>query len=276
MLSTRVFRPTMLAGIIYGREVGSTQPMQQLGGCEELTLAIDETKINQANFESSGGGNRATVFRINEMTLAAKLQDLNPINLARTLRGLHTEVAASTVVDELGSALPGGLVPTDHINPTTVVVRNATSSAVIAAAANFEVRPEGIWWFDDSAALATARAADLAAWEIANPTLDPADYEWPGLGIEMDYAYNGYDVIETLTRAAPIMEFMFAGMNEASEDAASIVDIWRVQLSATKGLNLISAGSFSTLDIEGEVLKDPTKTGAAISKYMRKRMATPA
>lgn len=270
MLSTRVFRPTMLAGVIYGREVGSTQPMQQLGGCEELTLAIDETKINQANYESSGGGNRATVFRINEMTLAAKLQDLNPINLARTLRGLHTEVAASTVVDELGSALPGGLVPTDHINPTTVVVRNAASSAVIAAAGNFEVRPEGLWWFDDSTALATA----LEAWETANPTLEAAD--WPGLGIEMDYAFGGYDVIETLTRAAPIMEFMFAGMNEASEDAASIVDIWRVQLSATKGLNLISAGSFSTLDIEGEVLRDTTKTGAGISKYMRKRMATPA
>jgi hypothetical protein len=270
MLSTRVFRPTMMAGVVYAREVGSAQPLQPIGGVEELTLAIDEAKITQANFESSGGGNRAAVFRINEMTLAAKLQDLNPINYARTLRGIHTEVAASTVTDELGTALPGGLVRTAHINPTTVVVRNATSSAVIAAADNYEVRPEGIWFYDDSAALAAA----LAAWETANPTLDPAD--WPGLGIEMDYAFNGYDVIEALTRSAPIMEFMFAGVNEAGEDAASIVDLWRVQLSATKGLNLISAGAFSTLDIEGEVLRDPTKTGAGISKYMRKRMATPA
>ena len=37
--------------------VSTTQPLQPVGGCEELTLAIDETKINQANFESSGGGN---------------------------------------------------------------------------------------------------------------------------------------------------------------------------------------------------------------------------
>jgi len=270
MLSTRVFRPTMMAGVVYAREVGSAQPLQPVGGCEELTLAIDETKINQANFESIGGGNRATVFRINEMTLAAKLQDLNPVNLARTLRGLHTEVAAATVTDELGTARAGGLTRTANINPTTVVVRNATSNAVIAAAGNYEVRPEGVCFYDDSAAI----TADKDAWETANPSLDPDDY--PGLGIEMDYAFAGYDVIEVLTRAAPIMEFMFAGMNEAGDGAACIVDLWRVQLSATQGLNLISGSNFSTLDIEGEVLRDPTKTGAGVSKYMRKRMATPA
>ena len=267
MLSTRVFRPTMMAGLVYAREVGSVQPLQTIGGVEELTLAIDETKINQANFQTSGGGNRATVFRINEMTLAAKLQDLNPINLARTLRGLHTEVAASTVVNEAGVARAGGLTRTAHINPTTVVVNAAPGGAAVAAAGNYEVRPEGLWFYDDSPAVAAARAA----WETANPSVDESLF--PGLNIEIDYAYAGYDVIETLTRAAPIMEFMFAGLNEAGDGSACIVDIWRVQLSATRGLNLISGTNFSTLDIEGEVLQDPTKTGATISRYMRKRMA---
>jgi hypothetical protein len=270
MLSTRVFRPTMMSGVVYAREVGSTEPLQPIGGVEELTLAIDEAKIVQANYESPGGGNRATVFRINEMTLAAKLQDLNPINLARTLRGIHTEVAASTVTNELASAQPGGLVRTAHINPTTVVVRNATTDAVIAAAGNYEVRPEGLWFYDDATALAAARTA----WQTANPTL--AASLFPGLGIEIDYAFGGYDVIQALVRSAPLLEFMFAGVNEAGEDAAAIVDLWRVQLSATRGLNLISAGAFATLDIEGEVLRDPTKTGAGTSKYMRKRMASPA
>jgi hypothetical protein len=60
------------------------------------------------------------------------------------------------------------------------------------------------------------------------------------------------------------------------EDAPSVVDFYRVQLSATKGLNLISAGSFATLDIEGEVLADATKTGPGISKYFKKQMLTPA
>lgn len=265
MLSTRVFRPTMLAGVVYGREVGSAQPLQPIGGCEELTLAIDETKLNQANYESMGGGNRATVFRINEMTLAAKLQDLNPINLARTLRGLHTEVAASTVTAEAGIAIPGGITRLAHIKPTTVVVKDGDTT--IAAGDNYEVRPEGIFWYDDSTALASAKSA----WVSANPAEDPDD--WPGLTIATNYAFGGYDVIQVLTRAAPIMEFMFAGLNEAGEGAPCIVDIWRVQLSATKGLNLISGSNFAVLDIEGEVLRDPTKASTTISGYMRKRMA---
>jgi hypothetical protein len=270
MLSTRVFRPTMMAGVVYAREVGTNQPLQSIGGVEELTLAIDEQKINQANTSSSGGGNRATVYRINAFTMAAKLQDLNPVNIARSLRAIRTEVLAGTVTDELGVAIPGGLTPLAHLEPTTVVVRDADASTVIAAADNFEVRTNGLFWLDDSPALVAAKAA----WVTANPTLEPAD--WPGLDIEVDYAHSGYDVIEALTRAAPILELQFSGVNEALDDTPSVVDLFRVSLSATKGLNLISAGSFATLDVEGEVLQDPTKTGAGISKYMKKRMKTPA
>lgn len=269
MLSTRVFRPTMMAGIVYAREVGSVQPLQPIGGVSEFTVAIDEAKITQPNTSSSGGGNRAVVYRINQMTLAAKLQDLNPINLARSLRAIHTEVAAGTVTNELAVARAGGLTRLVHLQPATVVVRG-TADAVVAAAGNFEVRPEGLFWYDDSAAVAAAKAA----WVIANPGLPAGNF--PGLSIEVDYAHSGYDVLQALTAAAPILELSFSGVNEAQEDAPSVVDFWRVQLSATKGLNLISAGAFSELDIEGEVLRDPTKTGAGVSKYFVKKMLTPA
>ena len=269
MLTSRIFRPTMMAGIVYAREVGSALALQSIGGIEELTLAIDETKITQANTSSSGGGNRAVVYRINEMTLTAKLQDLNPINLARSLRAMHTEVAAGTVTDEVATARAGGLTRLAHLQPATVVVRGA-ADAVVSAAGNFEVRPEGLFWYDDSAAITAAKAA----WVIANPGLEPEDF--PGLAIEVDYAHSGYDVLQALTAAAPILEMSFSGVNEAQEDAPSVVDFWRVQLSATKGLNLISAGAFAELDIEGEVLRDPTKTGAGVSKYYKKSMLTPA
>lgn len=257
MLSTRVFRPTMMAGIVYAREVGSTQPLQPIGGVEEFTIAIDEAKITQANTSSSGGGNRAVVYRINEMTLTAKLQDLNPINLARSLRSAATEVAAGTVTAEEAKAIAGGLTRLAHLNPSTVVVRDVSGTpVVIAAAGNYEVRPEGVFWYDDATALTGAPPG--------------------GLDIEVDYAHSGYDVIQALTAAAPILEMAFSGVNEAMEDAPSVVDFFRVQLSATKGLNLISAGSFATLDIEGEVLRDPTKTGSGVSKYFKKQMLTPA
>lgn len=255
MLSTRVFRPTLMAGIVYGREVGSNQPMQPIGGVEELTLAIDETKIVQANYESVGGGNRAAAYRINAMTMTAKLQDLNPVNIGRSLRALFSEVAGATVVDELAKAIAGGLTPLAGINPTTVVVKNATTHAVIPAANNYEVRPEGIFWYDAAPALASAPVG--------------------GLGLEVSYAYAGYDLLQVLTRAAPTMEYMFAGVNEFG-GTVSNVELFRVQMSATKGFNLISGANFSTLDVEGEVLQDPTKTGAGTSRYMRIRAQQPA
>lgn len=252
MLTSRIFRPTMMAGIVYAREVGSAVALQSIGGIEELTLAIDETKITQANTSSSGGGNRAVVYRINEMTMTAKLQDLNPVNLARSLRATATEVAASTVVGEAHTAYRGGLLRLAHLNPSTVAVTDALAVA-IPAAGNYEVRPEGLFFYDDA------------------PGIDAA-----GEPILVSYAHSGYDVLQALTTAAPILEMSFAGVNEALEDATSVVDLFRVQLSATQGLNLISAGSFATLDIAGEVLQDPTKTGAGVSKYFRKYMQTPA
>jgi hypothetical protein len=270
MRSTLVFRPTMTAGVVYGREVGSVEPLQPIGGVEELTLTFDETKINQANFQSSGGGNRATVSRVNEALMAAKLQDLNPVNMARGLRALRSEVIAGTVTNEAGVARAGGLVLLAHPNPTTVVVNAASGGAAIAPAGNFEVRPEGLFFLDDSPAIAAAKTA----WETANPTLDPDLF--PGLNIEVDYAHSGYDVLEVLTRAAPIMEFYFAGVNEAMGGLGSGVHLFRCQQGLTQALSLISGNAFATLDIEAEILQDPTKTGVGKSRYMALRSDIPA
>lgn len=267
MLNTLIFRPTMSSGVLYAREIGSTEPMQPVGGVQELVLNFDEQKINQQQFSAPGGGNRATVNRVNEATITAKLQDINPVNLARALRGLRSEVLAGTVAGELHTAQAGGLVLLEHVNPTATVVRNATSSAPIAAGGNYEVRPEGIFWFDDSPELASAKAA----FAIANPGA-----EFVGLGIEVDYAHSGYDVVEVLTRSAPVLELYFASVNEAMQGLGSGLHFYRVQQSLTSGLNLISAGEFAALDIEGEVLQDPTKTGAGRSKYMRFRNDIPA
>lgn len=252
MNTARIFRPTMTAGIVYAREVGAAVPLQSIGGIEELTLGIDANKINQANTSSSGGGNRAVVERITAVTLTAKLQDLNPVNLARSLRAASTAVIGATVVDEVHSARKGGLVRLAHLNPSAVTIKD-NLDVTIAPAGNYEVRPEGIFFLDTAPALVT----------------EP-------MNIKVSYAHSGYDLLEVLTQASPILEMSFAGVNEALQDAPCVVDLFRVQLSATKGLNLISAGAFSTLDVEGEVLLDPTKTGTGISKYMRKQLLTPA
>lgn len=246
MLTSRIFRPVLNAGVVYARAVGSAAALQSIGGLEELTLSIEEDIKKQADYSRGGGGNRAQVSRIKSVSMKAKLQDVNAVNLARAVFGATSEVAAATVTGEAVIAYEGGLIRLAHIQPSAVVVKKA--AVTIVAAGNYEVRPEGIFIFDGA------------------PDIINAD------ALTVDYAHSGYDLIQALTNAAPILEMSYAGVNEAMEGAPSVVDLFRVQMGATKGLGLIDK-DFGTLDVEGEVMLDPTKTGAGLSRFFRVQMA---
>lgn len=242
MLTSRIFRPVMNAGGVYARLVGAAAPLQSIGGLEELKLDIKEDIKKQPDMSRSGGGTRAQVRRIESISMSLKLQDLNVVNMARAVFGSASAIAASTVVGEAVMAYLGGLIPLAHINPSTVVLKDGAE--VIAPAGNYEVRPEGLFIFDDAGDILDATA------------------------LTVDYAHSGYDLIEALTTAAPILEMRYAGVNEAGSGSASIVDLFRVQLGATKSWGLIDK-DFGTLDVEGEVLLDPTKSGEGISRFFR-------
>ena len=240
-MALKIFRPTVLAGVMYAREIGSTGPLVSIGGLQEASLDIGVKKITQQN-TSGGGGNRASLERVENFMVKAKLQDLNAVNMARCLRANQAEVVAGTVVDELQTATRGGLIKLDHPNPTAVVLK--TAADVVISAANYEARPEGLYVFDDAAAIT-----------IANTP------------VKVSYAHSGYDVFQLLTRTSPLLHLYYAGMNEVESNVPFLVDLWRVQQSLTKSFALISGDAFATLDFEGEVLQDPTRTGVGISKY---------
>lgn len=245
MLTSRIFRPVMNAGVVYARALNAAVPMQSIGGIEELVLNIEEDTIKQTDYSRGGGGTRAQVKRVKSVGMAAKLQDLNMVNVARAVFGTASSVAESTVTGEAVTAYKGGLIRLAHIKPTTVVLKQGATT--IAAANNYEVRPEGIFVFDGATGI------------------DDGD------ALTVDYAFGDYDLVEALTGAAPILEMAYAGVNEAADGAPSVVDLWRVQLGATKGFGLIDK-EFGTLDIEGEVLLDPTKSGAGVSRFFRVQM----
>ena len=109
---------------------------------------------------------------------------------------------------------------------------------------NYELRPEGLW-----------------INEVA-PGLVVGDNLW------LSYSHADQVVVEALTSSVPQLYIRFGGLNEVDSGKPSVVDLWRVSQGVAKQLSLIQKG-FTTLDIEGEVLKDPTKTGVGISQYMR-------
>jgi len=244
--TSRIFRPVLNAGTVYARLAGSAAPMQSIGGIEELKLDIKEDTKKQTDYSRAGGGTRAQVKRVESITLSAKLQDVNAVNLSRAVFGTSSAVEGAAITGEAVTAYRGGLIRLAHIKPSAVVVKKSTE--VIAAAGNYEVRPEGLFVFDNAPGIADADA------------------------LTVDYTHGSYDLIEALTTAAPILEMAYAGVNEADSGNPSTVDIFRVQIGATKSLGLIDK-DFGSLEIEGEVLADPTKTGAGTSRFFRVQIA---
>lgn len=246
MLTTRIFRPTLNAGTVYARAFGAAIALQSIGGLSELTLNIEEDIKKQQDFSRAGGGTRAQVNRIQSVTMSAKLQDLNPVNIARAVFGLTAEVEGATITGEAVKGYKGGLIRLAHLNPSAVVLNKAGTPVTMAG--NYEVRPEGLFVYDDAAGITD------------------------GDNLTVDYAHSGYDVIEALTQAAPTLEMLYAGVNEAGSGDASTVELFRVRTGALKSWGLIN-NDFAELELEGEVLLDPTKSGAGTSKFFRVRMA---
>lgn len=245
MLTTRIFRPTLNAGQIYARAYGAAVALQNIGGLSELQLGIEEDIKKQADYSRAGGGTRAQVNRIKAVTMKLKMQDLNPVNLARGIFGNTEAVASATVVDEVVKIYKGGLIRLNNLNPTQVSVKKGNTTI---EPANYEVRPEGLFVFDDAQG-----ATNGDDWKVT-------------------YTHSGYDVIEALTQTAPTLEMLFAGVNEAGSGDTSTVDLFRVRTGALKNWGLIN-NDFAELEIEGEVLLDPIKVGAGLSKFFKVRMA---
>lgn len=243
---TETYKPSMTVGQVYARPYGSAAAPMPIGNVLELALEHKEQVIKQPDMSRLGGGTHAEVRRIEEVTLKMKLADINVVNLARATMGTLQAVAMGTVADEAHVATLGGLVRLAHIQPTAVVLKKGLT--VVAAAGNYEVRPEGIYILPTATDLTAADAITVA------------------------YSYGEYAAIEALTTKAVELELTFGGLNEADEGKAVLVEIWRASQGVTKSLALIQ-DKLGALDVEGTVLMDPTKVGVGISKYYKTSMA---
>lgn len=245
-VSKQIYKPSMTVGQVYAKVYGSAGLALPIGNVLELGLEHDEDVKKQEDMTALGGGTHAEVRRIKEAKVTMKLADLNIVNLSRAIFGLSSAKAAGTVSDEAHVVTLGGLVRLAHIQPTEVVVMKGVTP--VAAAGNFEVRPEGIFILPEATDL-----EDLDA-------------------ITVDYTYGAYAVIEAMTTKAVELSLTFGGLNEADGGKPVIVDIYRASQGITKKLALINK-DFGALDVEGSVLLDPTKTGTGISRYYKVSMA---
>lgn len=238
----RTYAPSSLVGKIYATTYNSAAPLLPIGNVLEATTEQTESVEKQEDMTALGGGTHAEIRRVTGMLFKAKIADLNVVNMARSVLATVSPEDAGTVVGKPHVVRRGGLIPLPHAHVSDLVIKKA--STPIAAAGNYDLLPEGIWIRADAVALADSDA------------------------ITLDYSFADQVVIEALTAKASELTLRFAGLNEADGGRPVIFDLWRVSQGVTKQLTLIKKG-FAPLDVEGEVLQDPTKVGVGISRYMR-------
>ena len=244
---TNAYKPYLGSGQVFARIAGAAVALLAIGNCSMLEPTVKEDKQTLKDYTKPGGGTYASASRIDTVSIKLKLHDLNPTNVARAIFGSEAVVATGTVLDEVAIAYKGGLMPIAHIRPTAVVLTNSAGTTTYAAGVDYEIKGGGLL------ILETGAITD-------------------GQSLKVDYAFAAYNKIEAMTSTAVILELHFEGLNEADSGLPVILDVFKAQLSPTKALSLLG-DKFSDLEIEAEVLKDPTKIGAGLSQYMKIKMA---
>ena len=243
---TETYKPTALVGKFYSRVRGTAMPFIETGNWTQADIEQDLEEDRTPDMQVLGGGTHAKISRVKGVTLKAKTVDLNITTLARHLRATVSTAAAGTKTSEEVTLYPGGLTPLAHMGATNVTVTLKTGGTAVAAAGNYELRPEGIFVLPGSTAITTATECLV------------------------NYSHPEQLTMEPLTTAAPELEILFAGLNEADSGRPQTLEIYRASTDLLKKLPLLSS-KLMDLDLEFELLSDPTKTGVGMSRFYRRK-----
>ncbi len=245
-MTDTVYYPYLGSGKIYARTAGAAAGLLELGNASKLEISVKEDKQKLKDYSKPGGGTYSSVSRISEATMMMTLNDLNKTNVARAIFGTDSAVTGATIVDEAVTAYKGAIVPLLHPSPTAVTVSHTSGTPSYVANTDYEVRAGGIY-------------------------IIPAGAITDAQALKVDYTYAAYDKVEAMTSSSILMELHFEGLNEANSGKPVIVDIYKAQLSPTKAFSLLG-DKFADLEVEAEILADPSKTGVGISQYFRVKL----
>lgn len=208
----------------------------------QLTPTVDHKE--QKNY-GRDGGLLSTRDRLIGVAVKLTLESLSVANLALALRGTSTDVASGQVAtgsEETHTAYLGGLIRLAFINPTSVVVTDSVPTTYVEGT-DYIVTGAGI--------------IPLASGTITD-----------GSEIKVSYSYSAQKVIEALTEGVTDYTLNFDGINDADNNSPVVVDLWRLRPAIVKTIDLIG-DNYATLEVDGQLLLDPTQTATGASKFFR-------
>lgn len=239
-------------GKVYVGPYGGTGALGFVGNVSDLTFEHSETKSSIPDFTGPGGGEYDSIRRVDAVTLSSTSWDiLAPTELARNLRGATSaQESVTPVVAEAHTVYKRGLVVLaripDHSQTLTVV--DAGTGGYVEGT-DYIRTPAGI--------------AILASGNIADET-----------AIEVSYTPLISDTVEALTGAGSMYRLVFEGLNEADSDRPVVIEVHKFKPGVPGSMSWLSQ-EFLSMQTPGDVLKDTSIVGDALSKFYRVRIARP-
>ena len=231
-------------GTIYAGVGGRLIP---IGNASALSISADEEKKELQDYESEGGGVIASVSRVSAVNVAMTLHNLSPENIALALRGTVSIGGTTAIVDEAHEGVfIGSLVPLARISNRSIALVVKKGADTLVEGQDYKRVRAGVIPLD---------GGDLV----------------DGDDILVSYTPVADNLVQALVSSGLEYRLLFDGLNEAKSGKSVVVDIFKVKFSPTKALDLIG-DDFAELQIDGDVLKDESKTGTGISQYFSVRV----
>lgn len=229
-------------GSIYGANFSTPLKLEPFGNSAKCSYSQELEQKTVPDYENPGGGNAEAFTRIKSAKISLELKKVSAKNVAVALGGNLSVIAAGAVAAEPHTVHQGCLVVLDKL-------QDLDATLTVTPAAGGDPYVEGVDYIRKRAGfipLADGDIADAAAVKAAYTSL----------------AGNKIEALVDLTREHRIF---LDGIDEVSGDPVA-PDFYRVKFSPAKSLEWIG-DDFVSLVIEGELLKDETKTGVGASQY---------
>lgn len=220
------------------------------GDMPELSFGAEVETVKR---RESYSGKKGTVVRfdfLNAVNFSGKIGQVDGVTLARFSGGTVTTIPSGTVTGEvLGTVTAGDIIMLENGGVSSLVVTDSTGSPATIASSHYDL-------YGDHG-------------RIVFNTLPSAPA--PTNPLKAAYSHSGGEQIALFNESVPYMPFRFEGVNRADNDRPVIVEFYKLSTSFLKSFPLITSGTETLdLEVEGEVLLDPTKPdGGALGQYGR-------
>lgn len=250
----------VIGGHLKMRKSGSGAAFKKCGLVSTIQTTIETNNLTLTDTTTPQGGEYDSVDRITSVGLSINFREFYTAVLAGILWADASTVPSTTHTDEEHIAGVDGTIALDEMPLEITAVVASTG----APAAEFDEDDD---WVMTGSGLEVVPGGALEAAIIAAGS---ADFK-----VKVTYTSAAVDVVEALTNSGLELELLFEGENAAGTKKRIEVRFWKVRLNPASSQDWLNVDDFMGTETTCKVISDPSKIGAAKSKYFRVKKELP-